>query len=51
MVFGVVTGDGDVMVPFTFAHALTHNTKANIKCLAEVVFPCTVMEVTGRSYV
>ena len=37
MVFGVVTNNGDVMLPFIFPHGDTHNTEAYIKYLEEVV--------------
>ena len=51
MVFGVVTSDGNVMLPFIFPHSIRFNTEAYIKCLEKVVQLWIEMVATGRLYV
>ena len=38
IIFGVVTGDGDVIIPFIFPHGSSPNMQASIKWIEEVVF-------------
>ena len=44
MVFGIVTSDGDVMLPFIFSRGLSLNMETYIKCLEEVVLSWTEKE-------
>ena len=50
MVFGVVSCDYDIMLPFIFPHGLRLNAEAYIKCLEEVVLIWITKVAAGRSY-
>ena len=51
VVFGVVTSDGDVILPFIFLHGLRFNTLTYIMYLEAVVLPWNERMAAGRSYV
>ena len=51
MLFGVVTNNGNIMLPFIILHGLRLNTEAYIKCLHEVVLSWTKRVAAGRPYV
>ena len=50
MVFGVVTGNSDIMPPFIFLHGLRLNMETYIKCLEEAVLPWIKRMDAGRLY-
>ena len=51
LVFGVVTSDDDLMLPFNFSHGLTINTEAYIKFLEEVVLAWIERVAARRLYI
>ena len=50
-VFGMVTWDGDIILPLIFPHSLRHNTKTYIKSLKKIVLPCVKRITAERPYI
>ena len=51
MMFGKVTSNDDIMLPFIFPNGIRINMKAYIKCLEEVILPWIERKAAWKPYI